>query len=332
MKKHKDTQTIDSAIALQESEERFRKIFREMPVMMAITRREDGRFVDVNESFLETTGYKREELMGKSTLDIGWWADPIDRQKIVDMLAEGKQVRDVEVRYRTKKHGLRSALFSTEEITIAGEQCLLSATLDITGQIESNAALEAREKLFRTLIESSSDGIHMMDRDGKILFISQSGARIIGHKVQDFLFKNVLALIHPDDLAFVESSFKTLLEHPEKPIHIQFRALHSEGGFRWIENVSKNFLADPEIGAVISNYRDVTERNRVEAERQVLFEVNQAVNVTDDLEEMLEVIHQSLKKIVYAENIFIALYEKHTGLFHKAFLVDQFDTSFPPAK
>jgi PAS domain S-box-containing protein len=332
MKKLKDTEHVDPEKALRESEERFAKAFRDIPIMLAISRMDDGTFLDVNDYFLEATGYTREEVIGKGSLELRWWANPQDREQVVQRLLRGETVRDFEMQFCTKTKKLRDALFSSEDISFGGERCLLSVTQDITEKKEADRALEGREKLFRTLIESSSDGVSMMDSDGKMLYVSQSGVRMLGYKVEDVLFKLVWDLIHPEDRAYVESAFKAVLGSPENPVTAHFRMLHKNGTYRWIETLCKNLLSDPEIKAIVVNFRDVTERNRTEAERQVLFEINQGVNVTNDLDALLTLIHESLKKVVYAENCFITLYDKSTELFHKVFLVDKYDTDFPPAK
>src|SRR5260370_7584404 len=72
------------------------------------------------------------------------------------------------------------------------------------------------------------------------------------------------------------------------------------------------------------------ERKRAEIGRQVSLEIIHAVNVTDNLDDLLYLVHQALKKVLYAENCFVALYEPSSGMFHFPFFVDQFDEAPPP--
>ena len=74
------------------------------------------------------------------------------------------------------------------------------------------------------------------------------------------------------------------------------------------------------------------ERQRAEAERQVMSEIMQGVNATANLDELLQLIHRSLQKVLYAENCFIALHDRNSGLFTFPFFVDQFDTPPSPKK
>ena len=88
-----------------------------------------------------------------------------------------------------------------------------------------------------------------------------------------------------------------------------------------------NLLSDPSIQAIVINSRDITERKRAEIERQVFFEVIHALNVTPNLDELLARVHASLKKVVYADNCYVALYEKQTEMFQFHFFMDKFDAS-----
>ena len=89
---------------------------------------------------------------------------------------------------------------------------------------------------------------------------------------------------------------------------------------------------DGEILSYEGTIEDITARKRAELERQVTFEIIHAVNVTDNLDDLLGLIHLALKKVLYAENCFIALYESATGMFHFPFFVDQFDQAPPPQR
>ena len=83
--------------ALRESEERFAKAFRASPDGLVITRLSDGVILEVNDSFVALSGYGRDEMVGKSTLTLGLYADPTDRQRALTMLKEQGHVRDLEI-------------------------------------------------------------------------------------------------------------------------------------------------------------------------------------------------------------------------------------------
>ena len=129
--------------ALRESEERFSRFFRASPVGTSITRLSDGKFVDVNDAFMGLFGYTREEIIGQNPLDLGIWADPEDRAKMVEILEKQGRIQDFETRFRRKSGEIRDVLFSAEVIEVAGQQYILGLTHDIT---ERKQGEEEKEK------------------------------------------------------------------------------------------------------------------------------------------------------------------------------------------
>lgn len=113
-------------------EERFRKAFNANPEPISIATIEEGRYIDVNESFLRVTGYRREEVIGRTSLELGFWERPEDRSKMVEALRRDRSVRDVEISFRTKSGERRDGLDSAEAIDVAGQQCVFAIFKDIT--------------------------------------------------------------------------------------------------------------------------------------------------------------------------------------------------------
>ncbi|HTO94652.1 MAG TPA: PAS domain S-box protein, partial [Bacteroidota bacterium] len=117
---------------LRQSEDRFAKALRTSPDAVGISRLADGTFIEVNQGYTELSGYTREELVGKSAIELGLWAEPAERERLVDELQKNGQVRNLEMCYRTKGGETRSALVSARPIEIDGEQCMLNVVRDIT--------------------------------------------------------------------------------------------------------------------------------------------------------------------------------------------------------
>ncbi len=120
--------------ARRESEEKFSKIFYASPVAISITRVSDGRFVDVNDSYLKRLGYGREEIVGHTALEAGLWADPAERAKMMQAISAQGSLRDFEARFRTKAGEAGVALLSRETIELGGEKHFIGTTLDITAR------------------------------------------------------------------------------------------------------------------------------------------------------------------------------------------------------
>jgi PAS domain S-box-containing protein len=88
--------------ALRKSEEKFSKAFQDSPVALILTSLRDHRFMEVNEAFLDATGYQRAEIVGKSPLDLGIWVKPEQRNQLVELLNEHGSFRGIEVSFHTK--------------------------------------------------------------------------------------------------------------------------------------------------------------------------------------------------------------------------------------
>ncbi|MDX3906202.1 MAG: PAS domain S-box protein [Pigmentiphaga sp.] len=132
--------------ALRQSEERFSKAFRLAPVPMAVSSLEGLLLMDVNEAFVETTGYAAEEAVARDPSELQLWADDRMRRKLRETLEAGGSVRNEEVRLRTRNGDILDCLLSAEAVTIHGQRCVLTAIQDITdrkrGEEELVAAID----------------------------------------------------------------------------------------------------------------------------------------------------------------------------------------------
>ena len=117
---------------LAASEARFSKAFQANPAPLAITREADGLFVDANAQFCALVGLPRERLLGHRALDLGLYAAPPDRERILETLRREGAVREVEWALRTASGQTREIRLAMERIQLEGEPCLLSTCQDLT--------------------------------------------------------------------------------------------------------------------------------------------------------------------------------------------------------
>lgn len=134
--------------ALQRSEERFTRIFNASPNLMIISRLADGRFLNVNESFLKATGYTQEEVIGKSAVELKcFWTSSEELEKKLKNLIKVGSVHNIEIHYETRLGQLRTGLYSAELIEYDGENCILSVINDITDLKKIESSLSRLERL-----------------------------------------------------------------------------------------------------------------------------------------------------------------------------------------
>ena len=121
-----------SSEALKASDARYRTVFQTSPEAVAIARVSDGIILDANQAFLDVTGYKRSELIGKTTTQLRIWVVPRDRYRLVEVLRHDSYCRDMEFRFRRKDNEIFWARLSVSFIEVDGSRCILSFARDIS--------------------------------------------------------------------------------------------------------------------------------------------------------------------------------------------------------
>jgi len=145
-------------LALHESEARFRLAFETSPDSININRLRDGLYVDINEGFTAITGYTREDVLGRTSVEIQIWAHPKDREGLVAGLRRHGVVRNLEAEFRMKDGALRAGMMSAAVIDLAGEPHILSVTRDVTELVEARRLLrDHAERLEAQVAERTAE-------------------------------------------------------------------------------------------------------------------------------------------------------------------------------
>lgn len=132
--------------ALQQSQEQFSKAFHSNPIACCISTLQDGRFLDVNSSFLKLFGYCREEVIGHTSAELNIWADPADRDRLIQALKQQQSVQQ-DAPFRGRSGQVREGMASFEKIELQGEICLLSMIYDFTDRKQAEAEQLQQMKL-----------------------------------------------------------------------------------------------------------------------------------------------------------------------------------------
>ncbi len=130
--------------------------------------------------------------------------------------------------------------------------------------MDAEAAREASEARFRSLVEHSTDVITLLDADGRIVYSTQSLQPTLGYAAGEMTGRSVFDLLQPEQRGTAEALLGNVLRHPEQVVRADLRVRHKEGAWRDLEVVVANRLSDLSLRALVVNYRDVTERKRAE--------------------------------------------------------------------
>ncbi|NMB56036.1 MAG: diguanylate cyclase [Leptolinea sp.] len=133
---------------LQISQEKYAKAFQSSPTAILITRISDGRIIELNDGFLKTTGFSREEALEKTTIELGIWANPDDRARMVREMQSNPRLKDFHFDFRTKSRKIIKGEISAELIYLNGEECMLSVIQDITERYQIEEIMRIRLRLW----------------------------------------------------------------------------------------------------------------------------------------------------------------------------------------
>ncbi len=157
-------------LRLEKSEEKFSKVFNASPATISIASMKDGRYIDVNDAFLEVTGFRKSEVIGRTSSELKIWVTDEDRQRYVEELSRRGSLRNFETRFRMKDGEIRTSLVSAEFIELEGEPCRLNFIIDITKRKQAEEEIH-NLAYFDTLTKLPNRRL-LMDRLGHALVTS----------------------------------------------------------------------------------------------------------------------------------------------------------------
>jgi two-component system, sensor histidine kinase and response regulator len=148
---------------IRQLQERLATAFRAAPVAACITRLSDGKLVDVNERLLDEYGWTRHELLGKTTLEAGLWANPQDRLRMSEAICRTGRIIDFESVGLTRDGRQREMSLSAEMVDLDGEPHLVVYILDLSQRKAAERALLEKEAAYKAIVTHAGDGICLLD-------------------------------------------------------------------------------------------------------------------------------------------------------------------------
>ncbi len=228
--------------------------------LVSVSSVQDRKLLEVNAAFLERTGFSREEVIGRTMLELGVWQDDSEYDRIRTELHASGAVRHRSVRFKTRDGAIRYASLSAMIGAFEGRLCVISFATDITDHVHSQDELHRSERRFRSYIEHASDGLTVFDSQGVITFVAPSVKRLIGLDPEEVAGRNFREFVHPEDLPPVENALAGFEASLADSV-ISFRTRHRDGHWIFIEGKATILPAsDHEPQQIVFNWRDVTQR------------------------------------------------------------------------
>ncbi len=250
--------------ALRSSEAHYRTVFQTTPDAVIIARVADGTIIDANQAFFDSSRFKRSEVIGRTSLDLGIWVDPSDRQKLRDALARTGECRDLNVRSRRKDGEIFWMRLSASLIEIGGAQCTITFAKDITEAkvaeerlAEASIALRKSEAHYRTVFQTSVDGIAVSQMsDGKYVDANEAFLNLMGYERDEFIGHTSLELNLWVDPGVRQEMVAALREHSSFR-GIKTSYIRKNGEIIWIL-VSATVIEIEGVPCILSVIQDIS--------------------------------------------------------------------------
>ncbi|MBA2713339.1 MAG: EAL domain-containing protein [Rubrobacteraceae bacterium] len=212
-------------------------------------------------------GYRPEDLVGTLAFD---HVHPEDIEHVSKSLVETLQKPGVQppIEYRVKAADGSWRHMEDIRCNWLGAPHMLGVVAnvrDITERKQAEEALRESEKYFRSLVQSASDVILVMEADRTVRHVSPAIERVLGYKPEQMVGHDNFTLVHPDDMPRMEKLLGKVMGSPgitTSPSELRLR--HADGSWRHVETTCTNLLGDPAVGGIVFNTRDVTERKLAE--------------------------------------------------------------------
>ena len=196
---------------------------------------------------------------------------------IIDNLDYGTRIEVEKVRLHKyaelKLSELKNTVKELEDARTVSFNLIEDLNLEIERRKDAERAISKTEKYFRFLIENAPDGVVLVNSEGKMTYASPAARSIFGFPDSLAELPDPNESTHPDDLPLILATIQDLILNPGKVTTIKYRFRNSKGNWLWVESTFANHFADEGIESLVINFRDITERKQLQADKFQLLEI-----------------------------------------------------------
>lgn len=176
---------------IKSSEEKFTALFQASMEPCCVVQQETGEFMDINQSFTDTFGWSPQEIIGQPPGALSFWTEPAVVDRIRQQLLQQNVIHSYPIQFRHKQGHILQCLCSMRQLQVGNETVVTASILDITSQLEADAALRASQDKFSKAFHNSPDAISIVDLSSTLyLEINEGFTRISGYTASDVVGKS----------------------------------------------------------------------------------------------------------------------------------------------
>lgn len=312
------TKEKESEAAIRESEERFRRVFHASPIATCVVTLEEGRFIDANLAFQSLTGMPLNKLIGRTSLELGFWDEKSDRENFVNRLKENGSLKGVAIQYKNVPDGPRDTLAYYELVDLGRRACVLAMFYDVTEQNNAQKAIQAERDFALQILNNMGQGLTVSTQNRSFEYVNPAFASMLGYTAEELIGKFPSEFTTPKEQAILEQE----LAKRKSGISSTYEStlIHRDGHEVPVTITAVPRWQDGKIAGTIAVITDLTNRKKTEEalarqvkELTVLHAVTIAGTGGDTEDEIIEkVVH--IVAQVYNEVCGVLLLDTQEGL------------------
>lgn len=296
-------------------------LFQLHPQPLLLVDSSGGRLLEVNDAALLLYGYSRDAFLGMHLTDL--WADD---EALPDLDALAREDGGEVVRHRTATADRLPVQLAMRSLPDGPPRWLVTVQ-DVSRQVEAEESARRSERLYRAIVENAFDGVALLGPDLTNRTVGSRAAAALGFRTLELAGRDRRDLIHPADRKLFQDALGALRGRPGEREGITYRMRDAHGRWHWLEGTVTNMVDDPDIGAFVLNYHDITDRVRAteaakdlnaQLERrmqhlQALRRIDMAITNAVDVGLALDIFLEQVQADLSIEAAGVLLFDEHAG-------------------
>lgn len=251
--------------------ERFAAVFLHSPNAIVLSRLSDGVYVDANQAWTELSGYARQEILGTSALALGIWAQPGQRELLVNHLTQHDRIHEFEFVMRRKDGTLINLLLSGSKVELDGQKCLLGMSVDVTERTRQENELRMSEKRFLDVLDAAGEFVWEIDEQDRFTFVSARVESITGYSPAEMLGRTPASFMTSEEARRVRDWLRSSRPAGTAIRKLEHVTMTKQGRPVWLQiSAVPIFRADGRTIGMRGTGLDITERKLADAQIEEL--------------------------------------------------------------
>jgi len=289
----------------------------------------EGYITYWNQQSEKLYGWTAPEVLGRNFFEVTRSQEILSDSlaEIADHLPSGGTSREIMVR-RRDGDTFPALITQSPILNLQGELIgYLSFAENISERKRTQVALRQSEESYRELFENAKDAIYVHDLEGRYTSVNRAAEELIGYNREYILGKHFTDFMAPQVAEETRKKVRNKLRHEQAQTSYEVELI-GRGGRRIPVDVNSRLIYEDGVPiGVQGTARDIGERKRAEREREVISLIIESANLTSNLDELLKNVHQSLRKVIYAEHCCVVLRNQQNGEFDTPLFVDPSDNN-----